>query len=77
MVNVMLEMLDGFFFGMSSDVPTFTAHVFTTNFELEQVNISNKHSSTNFAHLLTFIGLPILQELSIYRWWFLFGMVLM
>ena len=33
---------------------------------------TGKHSDSNFVHLLTFIALPILQKLSIYRRWFLF-----
>ena len=52
MVNVLLYMLDGFFFGMSSDVPRFKVGVFASdlNFELEWMNISSRHSNSNFAY---------------------------
>ena len=33
MANVMLEILDGFFFGMTSDGPAFKVSVFATDFE--------------------------------------------
>ena len=34
METVMLEILDGAFFGMSSHVPAFKVHVFTSHFKL-------------------------------------------
>ena len=40
------------------------------------MDVSCRHSSTDFAHHLTFIASAILQKLLIYRIrrWFLFGM---
>ena len=42
---------------MSTDVPVFKVHAFTSDFEfLIGVNESSKHSNSNFAHSMTFIA---------------------
>ena len=42
-------------------------------FWIREINIcSSIYSNLNFAHLLTLTAFPILQELSIYHWFFLF-----
>ena len=45
-----------FLFGMSPDVPTFKVRDLpvTSNFELEYMNISSKHSNSNFTHSFDF-----------------------
>ena len=45
-----------FLFGMSPDVPAFRVCVFTSDFkfELELMDISSRHSNSNFAHSFDF-----------------------
>ena len=44
-----------FLFGMSPDVPALKVHVFTIAFNCElELNISSKHSNSNFSHSFVF-----------------------
>ena len=58
MANVILKILDTFSSVMSSDVPAFKVLVFASDFdflnivELEYMNISSRHSNSNFAHYI-------------------------
>ena len=52
--------------------PAFLLQI-TLNFELEQMNISGKHSNSNFAHTFDFHCLTNFAKVSICRRWSPFG----
>ena len=52
---------------------TYFSHLLVVREKTPSAYISNLHTYTYFAHLLTFFALPILQKLRIYHVWFLFG----
>ena len=70
MADVMLKIWDVFLFGMSPDKPTFKVRVFTSDFIfwIELMNISSKHSNSNFAHSFDFHCLANIAK-NIHLWW--------
>ena len=67
MKNVMLEILDGFLVGMSPDQTAFKV--------FKWMNISGRHSNSDFLTLLAFIAFNtnFAKKMSICRRWFIFG----